>query len=125
MHILGREVSVEVDRLSVPSLPECRPGPSFDSSGLHMTDTLSIPGMHSRETLCVRQGADNPKSALPNLPLVVVWTDPELDRWLRYFSSPRNCCLIRRAESISCLLCFPVSSREFRPNHRHNWAVEV
>ena len=52
MHILDREVSIEVDRLSAPSLPECRPGLSFDSSGLHMTDTSSIPGMHSRERLC-------------------------------------------------------------------------
>ena len=81
MHILDREVSVQVDRLSVPSLLECRPRPSFDASGLHMTDTSSIPGMDSRETLSVRKAADNPKSALPNLPLVVIWTDPELDRW--------------------------------------------
>ena len=81
MHILDREVSVEVDQLSVPSSPECRLGPSFDSSGLHMTDTSSIPGMHSREMLSTRLDADNPRSASPNLPLVVVWTDPELDRW--------------------------------------------
>ena len=54
MHILDGEVSVEVDRLSVPSLPECRSGLSLDSSGLHMTDTSSIPGMRSRETLSVR-----------------------------------------------------------------------
>ena len=80
-HILDREVSLEVDRLSLPSLPECRPGPSFDSSGLHMTDTSSIPDMRSRETLSVRWSADNPKSALPNLPLVVVWMAPSLDRW--------------------------------------------
>ena len=43
-----------------PSLPESRPDPSFDSSGLHMTDTSSIPGMHSREALSVQQDADNP-----------------------------------------------------------------
>ena len=54
MRILDKEVSIEVDLSSARSSLECRRGPSFDSSVLHMTDTSSIPGMHSRETLSVR-----------------------------------------------------------------------
>ena len=128
MHIMDREVSLEVDRLSVPSSPECRPGPSFDSNVLHMTDTSSIPSMHSREALSVRQDADNPRSASPNLPLVVVWTDPNLDRrslgslWVKvsgcgvFLVSPQL--VVPDSLSGVDFLSHPlpaVSSREFRP----------
>ena len=44
-------------------------GLSFDSSGLHTTDTSSIPGMHSRETLSVRQGADKSEIRIAQPPV--------------------------------------------------------
>ena len=129
MHILDREVSVEVDRLSAPSSPECRPGPSLDSSVLHITDTSSIPDIHSRETLSVRQGADNPRSASPILPLVG-FLDGSKSRsmvagitvgegcWLRCFPfvSPQLVVPVSQSGVDFLSPALPVvSSREFRP----------
>ena len=93
-----------------------------------MTNTSSIQDMDSRETLSVRQDADNPRSALPNLPLVVVWTDPDLDRWLlvslwvkvsgcgAFLSSPRPVVpdSLSGVDFLSPALPI-VSSREFDP----------
>ena len=124
--ILDREVSLEVDRLSAPSSSECRPGPSFNSNVLHMTDTSSIPGMHSRETLC-SIGCGQSEIRITQPPVggrldgsrsrsMVAGITVGEGFWLRYFlSSPQ----LVVPDSLSGDFLSPalpvVSSREFRP----------
>ena len=118
-HILGRRESTEVVRLSVPSSPECRSGPVFrlqraphDRHAIHSRHAFSRNALSSMEC-----GQSEIHIAQPPV-------GGRLDRFrsrsmvagisrrgflIAVFSSaPRNLLfLIRRAESISCLLCFP------------------
>ena len=81
-HILGRVVSIEVDRLSAPSLPEMSFWPVFRlQRAPHDKHVIHSRYAFSRNAFCSIGCGTIRKSALPNLPMVVVWTDPDLNRW--------------------------------------------